>query len=159
MKDTSRIEFLTLHEIKVRTPMLIGQLETVWEKSVRTTHLFLSEEEIMRIKRYVPQALMEVPHLIAAERNQSQPIAFMGIENSRLEMLFISPEERGRGLGRMLLEYGILNYGINEVTVNEQNPQAVGFYRYMGFKEYKRTDFDEEGYPYPLLYMKLHKTL
>ena len=46
------------------------------------------------------------------------------------------------------------NYGLQELTVNEQNPQAVGFYRHMGFKTYKRTDYDEEGNPYPLLYMK-----
>ena len=49
----------------------------------------------------------------------------------------------------------IHNYGIKEVTVNEQNPQAVGFYRYLGFETYKRTDYDEERNPYPLLYMKL----
>lgn len=34
-------------------------------------------------------------------------------------------------------------------------PQAVGFYEHMDFRTYKRTDFDEEGNPYPLLYMKL----
>lgn len=43
----------------------------------------------------------------------------------------------------------------NEVTVNAQNPQAVGFYKHIGFETYKRTDFDEQGNPYPLLYMKL----
>lgn len=32
--------------------------------------------------------------------------------------------------------------------------QAVGFYEHMGFKTYKRTDTDEEGRPYPLLYMR-----
>ena len=41
------------------------------------------------------------------------------------------------------------------MTVNEQNPQAVGFYEHMGFETYQRTDHDEEGNPYPLLYMKL----
>ncbi|MEE0391786.1 MAG: GNAT family N-acetyltransferase, partial [Lachnospiraceae bacterium] len=29
---------------------------------------------------------------------------------------------------------------MREVTVNEQNPQAVGFYEHLGFKTYKRTD-------------------
>ena len=79
----------------------------------------------------------------------------MGIQNNRLEMLFISPQERGKGIGKQLVQYGIQNYGINEVTVNEDNPQAVGFYKHLGFETYKRTDFDEEGNPYPLLYMKL----
>ena len=41
-----------------------------------------------------------------------------------------------------------------EVTVNEQNPQADGFYEHLGFQTYKRTECDEEGNPYPLLYMK-----
>ena len=70
------------------------------------------------------------------------------------EMLFLSPEARGKGLGKRLLQYGIETYNIQELTVNEQNPQAVGFYEHMGFQTYKRTDHDEEGNPYPLLYMK-----
>lgn len=58
------------------------------------------------------------------------------------------------GIGRRLLECGAEHYGIREVTVNEQNPQAVGFYEHMGFVTYKRTDRDEQGGPYPLLYMR-----
>ena len=81
----------------------------------------------------------------------------MGTEDGRLEMLFLSPDERGKGLGRQLLEYGIREQGVREVTVNEQNPQAVGFYEHMGFQTYKRTEYDEEGNPYPLLYMRLSR--
>ena len=53
-----------------------------------------------------------------------------------------------------LLRSGIEQYGIEEVTVNEQNPQAVGFYEHLGFVTYQRTALDEEGNPYPLLYMR-----
>ena len=70
-------------------------------------------------------------------------------------MLFLSPSERGKGIGRQLLQYGVQHYGIREVTVNEQNPQAAGFYEHLGFETYRRTDCDENGDPYPLLYMKL----
>ena len=76
-------------------------------------------------------------------------------EDGTLEMLFISPEERGKGLGRRLIQYGIENYAVERLTVNEQNPQAKGFYEHMGFHVYKRTDLDEQGNPYPLLYMSL----
>ena len=79
----------------------------------------------------------------------------MGIEDGVLEMLFLSPKERGKGLGKRLLQSGIINYGVKQLAVNEQNPQAKGFYEHMGFQVYKRTDFDEQGNPYPLLYMKL----
>ena len=70
-------------------------------------------------------------------------------------MLFIAPEERGRGLGKRLIHYGIENYGVERLAVNEQNPQAKGFYEHMGFQVYKRTDHDEQGNPYPLLYMSI----
>ena len=102
----------------------------------------------------MPAALTAVPDLIVEINTEGTPIAFMGIDGRKLEMLFVAPEERGRGLGRMLLEYGITKYGVKELTVNEQNPQAVGFYEHMGFAAYKRTDLDEQGNPYPLLYMK-----
>ena len=99
---------------------MIEELLDVWEGSVRATHLFLSDAEVKSIKEYVPRALENVEHLIIAEAEK--PAAFMGTQNGRLEMLFIAPEERGKGIGKQLLQYGIQNYGVTEVTVNEQNP-------------------------------------
>lgn len=142
-------------EVEERNSDLISKLIIVWEASVRATHLFLSDSEILSIKEYVPQALKSVDKLIIAENDEEKPIAFMGIENKTLEMLFITPSERGQGLGKQLLQYGISNYKVNRLTVNEQNPQAKGFYEHMGFHVYKRTDYDEQGNPYPLLYMRL----
>lgn len=143
-------------EAKERTSLLIEQLLEVWENSVKATHLFLSDNEIEHTKKYVPQALKDISHLIVAENESKFPIAFMGLEEQRLEMLFISPEERGKGLGKKLIRYGIENYSINELAVNEQNPLAKGFYEHMGFQVYKRTDNDQQGNPYPLFYMKLN---
>ena len=143
---------MKLYEVKDRSQPLLNVLLEIWEQSVRATHLFLSDAEVKNIKAYVPQALKSVEQLIVAETEQ--PIAFMGVQNGRLEMLFLAPEERGKGIGKQMLQYGIETYGITELTVNEQNPQAVGFYEHMGFETYKRTELDEEGDPYPLLYMK-----
>ena len=79
----------------------------------------------------------------------------MGIDSRKLEILFLAPEERGRGLGRKLLEYGITEYGVKELTVNEQNPQAKGFYEHMGFRVRERSEIDEQRNPYPILFMEL----
>ena len=144
---------MKITEVKMRTPDLIRQLLEVWEGSVRATHLFLSEDEINHIKEYVPQALDSIAHLVIAEDGDGRPVAFMGVEDGSLEMLFIAPRERGKGLGKRLIQYGIENYSIEKLTVNEQNPQAKGFYEHMGFRVYKRTDLDEQGNPYPILYM------
>ena len=145
-------------EVYERPVNLIQSLLKVWEKSVRATHLFLSESEIVDIKEYVPQALSNVKNLVIAEDENNTPVAFMGIENECLEMLFITPEERGKGLGKKFIQYGIEHYSVKRLAVNEQNPKAKGFYEHMGFQVYKRTDYDEQGKPYPLLYMSLsHK--
>ena len=145
-------------EVKERTDFLINRLLEVWEGSVRATHLFLSDSEIQEIKKYVPQALRGIPHLVVAEKEGGLPAGFMGVDERKLEMLFIAPEERGKGLGKELIRYGIAHYALQELAVNEQNPQAKGFYEHMGFQVYKRTERDEQGNPYPLLYMKLNRS-
>ena len=127
---------MKMYEVNERTD-LVPVLMNIWEASVRATHHFLSTGEIEQIKTYVPQAIKGVEHLIIAENESGTPIAFMGT-------------------GRKLIQYGIEKYRIQEVTVNEQNLQAVGFYEHLGFQTYKRMDCDEEGNPYPLLYMKIY---
>ncbi len=142
-------------EVKDKTPLLIKQLTNVWESSVKATHLFLSDNEIENIKQYVPQAFESIAHLFIMENDNNIPIAFMGVEDGKLEMLFIKAEERGKGLGKQLLQYGIENYDAKELTVNEQNPLAKEFYEHMEFNVIIRSELDEQGNPYPILYMKL----
>lgn len=115
---------------------------------------FLSDREIAKIKEEVPQAIREVPYLLTAERAHGVPAAFLGVEGRTLAMLFVEPEERGKGLGRRLVQEGVARYGVREVTVNEQNPLARGFYEHLGFQVFRRTELDEQGRPYPLLYMR-----
>ena len=144
---------MQITEVKDRTENLINELVDVWERSVKATHLFLSEAEIAQIKTYVPQALGGVAYLMVGEID-GKPVAFMGIEENKIEMLFIAPEQRGKGLGRQLVEYAFAKFNVTEVCVNEQNPQAHGFYKRMGFEVYKRTPLDEQGQPHPLLYLR-----
>ena len=146
---------LRITQLHTRPPEVIAELTEVWESSVRATHLFLSAGEIAEIKTYVPQALREVPHLIVAWEAEGIPVGFMGVDGQKLEMLFLAPEERGKGLGRELVQYGVERFGIREVTVNEQNPQARGFYERMGFCVCQRSELDEQGRPYPILTMRL----
>ena len=110
-----------LIEIQERTPELIAQLVNLWEGSVKATHHFLSEAEIAAIKPYVPQGLAAIPHLIIAKEGEN-PTAFMGIAEGKLEMLFVAAAQRGKGIGKALLQKGIRDYGVRELAVNEQNP-------------------------------------
>ena len=137
-------------EIKGNRDAYIVPLTELWERSVKATHDFLSADEIAAIKEYVPQALSGVPVLVVALNEQQVLTAFLGLDGSCIEMLFVSPDERGKGIGKALIQQAVERYGAWEVTVNEQNPQAVGFYERMGFTVYKRSDLDEQGNPYPL---------
>ena len=145
---------MKITEVSARTPQLVQQLVEVWQRSVQATHLFLSAPEIAAIRTYVPQALCGVEHLIVAQDETGEPVGFMGVQENRLEMLFLDPAVRGQGLGARLLRLGLEQYGVNELTVNEQNPAATGFYQHMGFAVYRRSELDEQGNPYPILYMR-----
>lgn len=152
-----RVTDVQIIEVQERTDEIVNQLLDVWERSVRATHDFLTEAEIGRIRDYVPDALRGVGRLFVARAADGKPLAFMGVQDSFLEMLFVAPEARGQGIGSALLRHGIAELGVRELSVNEQNPGACGFYEHMGFIIYKRTDTDEQGDPYPLLYMRLNR--
>lgn len=137
-----------------RDDELISKLAAIWRRSVEMTHCFLSHDDIDEIGKVVPGLLMEVPQLIVAYSSNGS-VGFAGVDGSRLEMLFLDPQSIGMGYGRCLIEYVTANYGVDELTVNEDNHGAVGFYHHMGFSEYRRTELDEQGRPFPLLYMKL----
>lgn len=145
---------VTIKEVMVeKQDEAIAELLRVWESSVRATHSFLSEREIGRIKEYVPEALRKTPHLLVAEEDGAL-VAFAGISGRKLEMLFVAADKRGRGIGKELLQRAIDERAVNDLTVNEQNKAAIGFYERMGFKAYARSDTDEQGGPYPILHMK-----
>lgn len=100
-------------QINKRDSIMIQKLLDVWESSVKATHLFLSVDEINNIKQYVPQALKDVSILVIAENKNGNPVGFMGVDDKRLEMLFVLDKYRGQGIGKQLLQYGIENYSIN----------------------------------------------
>ena len=129
---------MKIAEVSAWPPQLVQQLVEVWQRSVQATHLFLSAPEIAVIRTYVPQALCGVEHLIVAQDESGTPVGFMGVQENRLEMLFLDSEARGQDLGARLLCLGMEQYGVSELTVNEQNPAAAGFYRHMGFAVYRR---------------------
>ncbi len=109
---------MKFYEFQERSHEILERLLVVWEESVRATHGFLSEE-VLQIKEYVPQALEQVEHLAVAETASGKLAGFLGAEKDRLEMLFLVPSERGKGLGRQFLQYGMEQYQIQELTVNE----------------------------------------
>lgn len=129
-------------------------LTEVWEASVRATHSFLTEDNIQYFKPLVRKEFLPAVELRCVRDEDFRPIGFVGVANGKIEMLFIRPDMRGRGIGKQLLTYAVEEMNAREVDVNEQNEQAVGFYKRMGFAVVGRSDVDSMGKPFPLLQMK-----
>ncbi|WP_318364712.1 GNAT family N-acetyltransferase [Enterobacter sp.] len=131
----------------------------VWESSVRATHDFLQEQDIQALRPLLLHAYFPVLTIKIARLSCDDSIqGFIGVSEKRIEMLFVRAEQRGKGIGKLLLRHAINELGADELDVNEQNPQAVNFYKKNGFFTVGRSEVDGQGRPYPLLHMKLSNT-
>ncbi|MCG1037652.1 GNAT family N-acetyltransferase [Polaribacter sargassicola] len=129
----------------------------VWESSVRATHHFLKEEDIAYFKPLILNTYLDAVELRCVRNHENKIIGFLGVAEQNLEMLFIDPKYRGKKIGKTLLDYSISHLNVTKVDVNEQNEQAVGFYKHFGFEMVSRSKLDSSGKPYPTLHMKLKK--
>jgi putative acetyltransferase len=130
-------------------------LIALWEASVRATHHFLQEADITALKPLILEHYFAAVDLVCARGEEGEIAGFCGVHNDNIEMLFIAPEARGSGVGRLLVAHAIQRQGARRVDVNEQNAQALGFYQHLGFEVTGRSPLDGQGKPYPLLHMAL----
>ena len=131
------------------------QLVEIWQRSVRATHHFLQEADIIALKPLILEHYFAAVDLVCARGEEGEIAGFCGVHDGNIEMLFIAPEARGSGVGRLLVAYAINRQGARRVDVNEQNAQALGFYQHLGFGVTGRSPLDGQGKPYPLLHMAL----
>ena len=133
-------------------------LVDVWEASVRATHHFISEAYIQEIKPLLLEKYLDFVDLRCIRASEGQIIGFSGVANGKMEMLFIHPAWRGKGVGRVLTDEVINQQKATLVDVNEENDQAVGFYKAMGYEVYQRSPLDALGKEHPILHMRYNKT-
>lgn len=138
-----------------RNEELTKQLLKIWHTAVISTHTFLTTEDIEKIIPEVQEGIKQITYLYLYYEGD-QILGFMGVENQKIEMLFIDNDARGQGIGRKLIEFAITTLKITSVDVNEQNIQGVGFYQHMGFIIKNRTELDSEGRPFPILQLQIN---
>jgi putative acetyltransferase len=137
-------------------PSEFPALVAIWRSAVDATHDFLADTDRDEIEARLAVEYFPAVDLFVAERD-GRAVGFSGVLGGRLEMLFVSAAERGRGVGSALLDHAIREAGVTELDVNEQNPSAAGFYAHHGFEVVARSATDDAGRPYPLLHLRLNR--
>jgi putative acetyltransferase len=147
-----------VNTIRASRPSDLPALIDVWSRSVRATHDFLSEQDYREIERSVADEYLPMTGVWVAADEQGRPIGFMGLSGAHIDSLFIDPDHRGTGVGKRLVAHAERISGPLTVDVNEQNQQAVGFYRRLGFVQTGRSPVDLQGRAYPLLHLSRPRT-
>ena len=131
------------------------RLRDIWETSVRATHGFLSESDIMEIRdKLIPEYFPNV--MLSCAEVDGTIAGFIGLSGDKIEMLFVDADFMCQGIGTFLIGEAIKE-GAMLVDVNEQNPKALEFYKNKGFVEIGRSATDEAGRPFPVLHLALSR--
>ena len=125
----------------------------IWRHAVDATHHFLSDEDRRAIESDVVAFLPGAPLDLAVDEND-RPIAFMLLDGSHMEALFVDPAHHGAGVGRLLVEAALTRHPGLSTDINEQNEAAAGFYERLGFERCGRSALDGQGRPYPLIHLR-----
>lgn len=136
-----------------RSMLLIGDILEIWEASVRASHRFLTEEDIRALYPQAEDAVRQIETLWVMQ-DGPRPVGFMGVQERKIEMLFLHPDYFRKGLGKIFVERAFSDLNVEYVDANEQNPDAVKFYERMGFRTFHRDATDDQGNPFPILRMK-----
>lgn len=133
---------------KTDYPILVD----IWESAVLSTHDFLKKEDFLYYREHLPTYFQYVT--LYGYEQDGRLVGFIGVAENNIEMLFVHNDYRYKGVGKRLVMYAIEKLQVCKVDVNEQNIQAIGFYRHLGFSVITRSDLDAEGKAYPILHMR-----
>lgn len=123
--------FRTAHEAD------FDALTDLWERSARSSHTFMDDEEFAHQRPRVRDLLLPSMDVWVAER-AGTALGFVGAREDVVELLYIAPEAQGQGLGPALLSYVDGGSGPHSVEVYADNTVGVAFYRGQGFVEQRR---------------------
>ncbi len=77
-----------------------------------------------------------------------QVAGFVGVDEDYLAWLYVDPVHYGKGLGRALLQIGLREMGADVWTiVLDGNHKAIRLYESEGFREARRFEGENNGYP------------
>lgn len=141
-----------IEKISRLTDTVKEELAELWEESVRSSHHFLTENNISYYRTRLKEVYLQAVQLYVIRNTRI--VAFMGLGDDMVEMLFVLPSEKGKGHGTALLNFALHEKHIHKIDVNEDNQEAYTFYINRGYKVVGRDAVDADGKPYPVIHME-----
>ncbi|MEB0045973.1 MULTISPECIES: GNAT family N-acetyltransferase [unclassified Pseudomonas] len=141
--------------IRARVAADDNALAALWERSVRATHDFLTEDDVQFFYPLVRDAYLPALTVWVGDHPDGTPAGFIATSADNVQMLFVEPAQRGQGVGRQLLDHVKFLHDVLSVDVSEQNAQAHGFYLHYGFEQIGRSQRDGQGRPFPVIHLAL----
>jgi putative acetyltransferase len=141
----------------------------IWRSAVEASHHFLAPADIDWYEPFVASFLETAAdlrvavraHPLADGRTAGEPLGFIAHDAGAIQMLFVTAEAQGTGVGSALLasvrgdSRGPGGTGSLTVDVNEDNASGRRFYESRGFTVVSRSPLDDQGRPFPLLHLRL----
>lgn len=85
---------MKIEKLQSLSDEILDELLIVWEKSVRSSHHFLKEEDIEYFKPLVRDQYFLAVKLFVIRNENGRIAAFMGLSDNMLEMLFVRPKSK-----------------------------------------------------------------
>src|SRR5690554_4661716 len=119
--------------IRRATEADLDALTDLWERSARSSHGFLADEDFAEARPYVRDHLLPSMDVQVAYDPDGRALGFVGSRDEHVEMLYVEPSAHGRGLGTRLLSL-VGDAGPRSVEVYAGNAVGLRFYESHGFR-------------------------
>ncbi len=127
-------------------------LTELWERATRSSHGFLSADDVAEGAPWIRDALLPSMQVWLAEDARRRPLGFVGARGTHVELLYVEPDAQGGGIGTLLLDLvGEPPEGATSVEIYAENAVGRAFYTARGFEAVRTSPTDAFGRPHPVV--------
>lgn len=115
----------------------------IWLESNRQAHSFIEadywEKNKEEVREMLPHSLIEIAEI------EGNIVGFIGMNETKIEGLFVNSNFQSRGIGHSLIEWAKTRNEVLTLNVYQKNQRALKFYLKEGFVIHEQLIDEETG--------------
>lgn len=119
-----------------------SELTDIWFNASVKAHDFIPETYWENNKIQMQNTYLPMSEVYLVE-NTNNIYGFIALVENTIAAIFVSPEQQGKGIGKLLINHAKGIRDNLELNVYQQNTNSIRFYKSVGFKVVEET-LDEE---------------